>query len=279
MSGLLIQAPSSTRDRALARAARALRAAAEVVRVAAEPLRAAAGRKRVGFLAPDSVRIGADRVSMRISRRARPSQPRAEVSPPRARASERIQIAGRNRPRGRDPGRRHPGAVAPPRVPLVRHHGLLATSSSWRALVVTASEAMANGPSCTHAHLTPRSSNVGSSDEQPAGTSEPAAATVARERGPSMPEPPAPRTPEPNAATPVGAVVSSPGCAQAPTERTWRRCTSCVDWASLAGRTFGIDVLECPRCHQGMHPVAVITRREVVDRILSIRLCLAYLRD
>jgi hypothetical protein len=34
-------------------------------------------------------------------------------------------------------------------------------------------------------------------------------------------------------------------------------------------RTWGVSVLECPKCQQTMRPVAVITRHEVVDRILA----------
>jgi hypothetical protein len=34
-------------------------------------------------------------------------------------------------------------------------------------------------------------------------------------------------------------------------------------------RTWGVSVLECPKCRQTLRPVAVITRPEVVNRILA----------
>jgi hypothetical protein len=48
--------------------------------------------------------------------------------------------------------------------------------------------------------------------------------------------------------------------------REWLSCY--VDWSTLASRTFGIGMLECPRCHQTIRPVAVITSRERIARIL-----------
>jgi len=53
-----------------------------------------------------------------------------------------------------------------------------------------------------------------------------------------------------------------------------RRSTSYIDWASLMKRSMGIDVLSCPKCEARMQPVAVITQREVIDKILvHLRLC------
>jgi hypothetical protein len=42
-----------------------------------------------------------------------------------------------------------------------------------------------------------------------------------------------------------------------------------VDWASLLRRSFSVDVLECPKCHDRLRVVAVITEREPVRRILA----------
>jgi hypothetical protein len=39
-------------------------------------------------------------------------------------------------------------------------------------------------------------------------------------------------------------------------------------WADLMRRTFGFDVLECPRCGNRMHLVATIEQRAVIERIL-----------
>lgn len=42
-----------------------------------------------------------------------------------------------------------------------------------------------------------------------------------------------------------------------------------LDWASLLGRSFDVDVLECPKCHGRLRVLAVITEREPVQRILA----------
>jgi hypothetical protein len=34
-------------------------------------------------------------------------------------------------------------------------------------------------------------------------------------------------------------------------------------------RGLGIDVLDCPKCHQRMQPVSVLTERDVVEKIMS----------
>jgi len=39
-------------------------------------------------------------------------------------------------------------------------------------------------------------------------------------------------------------------------------------WAELLKRTFGIDVLECPRCHGRMKLLAVVTEAKSVRRML-----------
>jgi hypothetical protein len=40
-------------------------------------------------------------------------------------------------------------------------------------------------------------------------------------------------------------------------------------WAELLRHCFDVDVLDCPRCHSRLTPVAVIRRQEVIDRILQ----------
>jgi hypothetical protein len=42
-----------------------------------------------------------------------------------------------------------------------------------------------------------------------------------------------------------------------------------VDWATLLRRSFAVDVLECPKCHDRLRVLAVITEREPVRRILA----------
>ena len=49
-----------------------------------------------------------------------------------------------------------------------------------------------------------------------------------------------------------------------------RRSTSYIDWATLMKRSMGLDVLACPKCHHGrMRPIADITEREVIDKIMT----------
>ena len=49
------------------------------------------------------------------------------------------------------------------------------------------------------------------------------------------------------------------------------RTSRYIDWATLMNRTFGIDVLQCPKCESNtkMTVIAVISRRDVVNKILS----------
>lgn len=48
-----------------------------------------------------------------------------------------------------------------------------------------------------------------------------------------------------------------------------RERKSYVDWATLMRRSFGLDVLLCPECGGRMAPVAVITERAIIERILT----------
>ena len=41
-------------------------------------------------------------------------------------------------------------------------------------------------------------------------------------------------------------------------------------WASLMARTFGFDVLACPRCGGRLRLIALIEEAAVIDRILRI---------
>ena len=49
---------------------------------------------------------------------------------------------------------------------------------------------------------------------------------------------------------------------------TARRHTRGQTWASLMARTFGLDVLACPRCGGRLRLVALIEEAAVIDRIL-----------
>ena len=47
--------------------------------------------------------------------------------------------------------------------------------------------------------------------------------------------------------------------------------TSYIDWAVLMKRTFGLDVLHCPRCGRRMRVLGTLTQPDTIRRIL---LCL-----
>ena len=42
-----------------------------------------------------------------------------------------------------------------------------------------------------------------------------------------------------------------------------------TDWATLMKRTFGLDVLECPKCHGRMKLIALIDQPAVIQKILK----------
>jgi len=48
-----------------------------------------------------------------------------------------------------------------------------------------------------------------------------------------------------------------------------RTSTSYIDWATLMRRALGLDVLDCPRCHDRVKPVVVIEQEEVCSKILT----------
>jgi hypothetical protein len=48
-----------------------------------------------------------------------------------------------------------------------------------------------------------------------------------------------------------------------------RRSTSYIDWASLMHRSMNVDVLQCPKCQDRMKPIADITDREVISKIMT----------
>jgi len=69
-----------------------------------------------------------------------------------------------------------------------------------------------------------------------------------------LPTPPTKGDPEPSA------LRSAPSA----------RSSVYIPWSVLLARTFGVDALQCPRCHKGrLRPIAVITKDAIVSRILS----------
>ncbi len=130
--------------------------------------------------------------------------------------------------------------VPPPRFPLWRYHGVLAPSSPWRKHIVPASEP-AEG--CSHS-----------------------AATKA--------DAPSPRrdNDQPRKSTGDASLLTSPAHSAPPeasSKPSWRPNTSYVPWPELLRHCFDVDILDCPRCHSRLIPVAVIRRQEVIDRILQ----------
>ena len=45
--------------------------------------------------------------------------------------------------------------------------------------------------------------------------------------------------------------------------------SSRLEWPALMKRTFGFDVLRCPRCNRKMRVIATLTERPVVRQILE----------
>ena len=146
--------------------------------------------------------------------------------------------------------------VAPPRRPLTRYHGVLAPNSSWRRQIVQASRASSDpcaDACCAQAHAKPASKTPAAAS--PAGSTSPVAqpsepAALPREvpsAEPQKPDPPKPDPPKPRS----------------------RTSTSYVPWPELMKRTLGINPLLCPVCQATMTLLAVITKQDVILRILS----------
>jgi len=144
--------------------------------------------------------------------------------------------------------------VPPPRTPLLRCHGVLAAGSPLRAAIVP----VRDRPRCRHP-------KPGANAPAPS----PSSSTL-----PSS-APSASRNPTPSSSTPSQAptLVLVPGAGEAPGEapapRKWRPSTSYVPWAELVRRTFGVDPSICPRCDGRLEPLAIITKPETIERILS----------
>jgi hypothetical protein len=46
----------------------------------------------------------------------------------------------------------------------------------------------------------------------------------------------------------------------------WSRC---IEWAVMMKRTWGFDVLKCPKCNRKMRVIATVTNPAVVGKILK----------
>ncbi|XYI00080.1 transposase [Sorangium sp. So ce1128] len=157
--------------------------------------------------------------------------------------------------------------IPPPRIPLVRYHGVFAPRSSWRELVTPKpppEKAVKPKPCVEHASGPPAS-------PAPAPASAPAPVLVS----------PAPALP----CVLLSPSVSSPAPAEPvvrvePTTMTvehWGRLreeelfatSRIIEWAVLMRPTWGLDVLACPRCARKMRVRSTITDRATIRRILK----------
>jgi len=174
--------------------------------------------------------------------------------------------------------------VPPPRHPLVRYFGVLSSHSSWRAEVVPRLPSAADAQQGTGCHH--------GSEESP-----PAAGHASRESAPSPrpltpPRPSssddaaAPTEPQP-AATPAAHAKAWPSTLAVEVElltpfnvitvRHLERLlggellatSPRLEWRQLLRRTFSIDLHHCPVCGSPMCPVAEITDRRALERILE----------
>ncbi len=148
--------------------------------------------------------------------------------------------------------------VAPPRLPLTRYHGVLAPNSSWRRAVVSGASQTDDDsePRCAQQdRAKPQQSkaDVSKTDVSKADVSK---ADVSKADVSKA---------DVSKADVSKADVSK---AEAPKPRS-RTSTSYVPWSELMKRTLGINVLQCPVCQATMLLLAVITKREVIDRILT----------
>jgi hypothetical protein len=192
--------------------------------------------------------------------------------------------------------------IAPPRYPLTRFAGVLAPRSAWRRDVVpkprerdrACAEVTAGGgqragkdvqgdlqPDETGApHVRSPASRVSPAASRPApaletiaGSAPASVARAAPARVPAAIASPL-RDAEIGPAARADVVVLAPNVLSV---RHWDRLmggmlyavTPRVDWATLLRRSFAVDVLECPKCHDRLRVLAVITEREPVRRILA----------
>jgi hypothetical protein len=182
--------------------------------------------------------------------------------------------------------------VPPPRHALTKYFGVLSSHSKWRALIVprlacTFGQAHAKpSAGCKHAHQpdtgsrgkagSPESFVHGQQQRGPvAGDArQPLAGCLSLANStPSGTSMPADQLPAVGAASPM--VESHPF--NMITVKHLERLLGGellalgprVDWARLLRRTFGFDPLLCPHCGHRLRPIADISERETIDRILQ----------
>lgn len=139
--------------------------------------------------------------------------------------------------------------VPPPSSPLLRYHGVLAAGSPLRSRIVPVRD-RPRDPGCP----------VKSSSKRDAA------------RATGKPGQPATApTPTTGVPAPTAAAVHTPPTSPRPqpTTRSWRPSTSYIPWAELMRRTLDVNPARCTRCQGRLEPVAIVTREDVVRRILS----------
>jgi hypothetical protein len=144
--------------------------------------------------------------------------------------------------------------VPPPRYPLVRYHGVFASAHTWRQSVVP---------------KPPTPARPAARACQPSPTSAP----EPPEPGPSVDPDPA------FALAPSDDWTDLPPLASpfVLSDKHLRRLLDGLllmtgpraDWATLLRRTYGIDVLACPRCHGRLRLLAVVRDRDQARRVLA----------
>jgi len=179
--------------------------------------------------------------------------------------------------------------VPPPKIPLVRYHGVFASRSSWRALVTPKPPAHAAklkpcpAAAAAASTSTPTAASAATSPS-PAPASpvaaSPAPASIAVAASAAAAPAPAPTLAVATRGLTVAAVPTEPVVVVAPTMITvthWGRLeegelfawSSRLEWAVMMKRTFGFDPLRCPRCSRRMHVLSTITEPPVVRKILE----------
>jgi hypothetical protein len=131
--------------------------------------------------------------------------------------------------------------IPPPRFPLLRFAGVLASKSSWRSAVVAMRPASANG---TEAPL-PAKPKGKAKRNKPALSNAMTAPPPSRDEAPSWSGP----------RTSRGAGLVTPCCAR-------------IEWASLLRRIYLEDLLACPRGGR-RRVIADITERDAIVAVLN----------
>jgi hypothetical protein len=140
--------------------------------------------------------------------------------------------------------------VPPPHSPLLRYHGVLAAGSPLLSRVVPLRDKprAATSPSAAD-RKTNGKTNEDKMRKRPARA--------------------VPATVEPNPLLSVRPSSLQTPEGGRPGPRTWRPNTSTIPWQELMRRTLGIDPAQCTRCDCRLKPIAIITRQDVVQKILA----------